>query len=62
MKKILFLSLILMGCLTSSIYNKDGSVNCNKAPQIWWGEKGVQPTSDEIKALCSCYDWEIKSR
>ena len=62
MKTLIFLTIFLTGCLTTNLYNKDGTVNCNKAPSLWWGEKGSQPTSEEVKALCDCNDWQIEAR
>jgi len=68
MKKIFMILMILLiiGC-SATVVNAPTEnltdVECNNAPVICWGERGVNPVDIEgCYKVFACSDWELNAR
>lgn len=58
MKRYLFICLFLVGCCTPYVKTKTVVDNCNNVPNLWWGEKGDDPSETD---LWKCYNWVLEA-
>lgn len=61
---ICLLLILLSACKVSHYVTLDTgeNVDCSKAVKYWYGNRGEQPSDQNIKELCACFDWEIQTR
>lgn len=58
---LLAFSMLLLSCTStphkeSHVNDIVPPVNCDKAPKIWWGKTGENPSNND---LWKCYDWAL---